>query len=404
MAAAQPGRMPEYADLPFHPAGGQKTTLYRNPLENVETPYATLPAEPLHDQPPATGYVTDAEIASRRESAAGARDRKLANKRAGIGKVDDGTLNAIHDMFGGKATRALPETYANETVDASNIRGAAAGWNHRAKYGADFVGPLPRGAARARFTEIKTRYFGDAEQNAATVHGENGLLVDGTGAPVDTTAATGIGTYNSEGRGKHIYAMGEDDGMRAVDPWAAHRETRLDGGTDDPGVAVPHALELVNHSSLIAGGRAAAAGEISAAKGKLQQVSDQSGHYRPDNPMLHQAVKHFADEGVDMHDVAVKMVGKTPGQRPLIASAREFMQHEGASDTEKEMRAGREELREELEEAAAQRPAWGSDPRAGRGPRVGRVVPNRVKPSEIADRGGPGRVKALADLWNHFAT
>ena len=207
------------------------------------------------------------------------------------------------------------------------------------------------------------------------------------------------------GAGKHIDAMGEDNEMRAVDPWAAHRETRLDGGTDDPGTAVPHALEVVNHSSLIAGDRAAAAGEITAEKGKLQQVSDQSGHYRPDNPMLYQAVKHFADDGIDMHDVAVKMVGKKQGKAPTIASARELMKYEGSADAQKEIHTNRKEMREDIEEAVDERPEWDEsfDPRAGRGPRVGRVVDNPVKPAEIADRGGPGRVRALADVFNHYS-
>jgi hypothetical protein len=181
--------------------------------------------------------------------------------------------------------------------------------------------------------------------------------------------------------------MGEDNEMRAVDPWAAHHETRLDGGSGDPGTAVPHALELVNHSSLIAGGRAAAAGEITVEQGKLQQLSDQSGHYKPDNPMLYQAVKHFADDGVDMHDVAVKMTGKKPGKRPTIASAREFMQYGGSADAQKQIHDQRKELREDVEDAVDDRPDWDPsfDPRAGRGPRVGRVVDNPVNPAAIAE-------------------
>jgi hypothetical protein len=400
--------MPQYVDdLPFEEAAKGPSIFDPAPASDRPHAYASADELPVgigHDRP-ALPYATNEDVVAQFRDSAAAKDRKIGDKRAGIGNVKDKVFDAVHDLFGGQVTRALPEEYANETVDSSDVRGAAAGWTRRAEHGPDFVGPLPQGAARAQFSEIKTRYFDEAEQQASTVRAKDGRLVDPKGQLVDTTAATGIGTFMAGGAGKHIYAMGEDNEMRAVDPWAAHRETRLDGGTDDPGTAVPHALELVNHSSLIAGDRAAAAGEITAEKGKLQQVSDQSGHYRPDNPMLHQAVKHFADEGIDMHDVAVKMVGKKQGKAPTIASAREFMKYAGSADAQKEIHTNRKEMREDIEEAVDERPEWDEsfDPRAGRGPRVGRVVDNPVKPAEIADRGGPGRVRALADVFNHYS-
>lgn len=237
-------------------------------------------------------------------------------------------------MFSGVATHAMNDHYANELVDASPWRGEASGWSRRAN------------TPGTQFTQIAARYLSGDELASTNVGVQNGRLLGGTSA-LDTTSASGIGTYERTGAGKHIFAMTPEGQMRSVDPWAAHREVPL-GGNDAR-------LELVNHSSLVGGDRVASAGELTAKQGELQQISDQSGHYQPDNPMLYQAVQHFSGQGVDMTNVGVKMCGKSPGEAPLIAAANELAQYGGASDAEKRMRDQRAGRKTEIEQAAARR-------------------------------------------------
>lgn len=318
-------------------------------------------------------------------------------ERGGLGEADDDVLGDLGDLYSGVPTKPLLDKYKDEQADASSFRGDPGRWSRRAN-----------DPEHTEFTQIGTHYLDDAEQQRATVTARDGRLVGGDGQPLDTTAASGIGTYNAEGQGKHIFAMTPDQTVRALDPWAAHREVPL------PTAPAPDAkqnarLETVNHSSLVGGGRVAMAGELTAAHGQLQQISDQSGHYEPDNPMLYTAVQHFEGQGVDMSNVGVKMVGKQTGQKPLIASATEFSGYGGAIDAEEQMRERREDFADELEDEVDERASHApfADPRAGRGyfP-VGRVVEPQAKravPAFDERSEGQGRTAALRHVFAHYA-
>jgi hypothetical protein len=149
--------------------------------------------------------------------------------------------------------------------------------------------------------------------------------------------------------------------------------------TAEPGANVgdeDRRLELVNHSSLVAGDRVAGAGELRVAHGKLQQVTDQSGHYRPDAAMTHNTLETFAKNGVDMRDVAVKYSKKPGLARPVIAPALEAMGYEGAEDTAQRIRAQRNAMADEIKQAAKARKRRAAaqpvvDPRSTRAPKPG---------------------------------
>ena len=66
---------------------------------------------------PVLPYATSEDLAAQMRENAAAGDRAVGNERAGIGNVKDKVFDAVHDMFGGQVTRALPEEYANETVE-----------------------------------------------------------------------------------------------------------------------------------------------------------------------------------------------------------------------------------------------------------------------------------------------
>ena len=254
-------------------------------------------------------------------------------------------------------TKELPSVFDGEQKDASVFRGPAANWSSKS----DTPG--------TQFDKVTTRYLGDDEQAKATVQVKDGLLHDGNGA-IHTKENSGTGTQHRLGEGKNIYAMTPDGDLRSTAAWESHREI-----AEDPGRPDLKTLSMVNHSSLAAvadpatGGRkagaAAAAGELQVNQGKLEMLTDQSGHYRPDNVMTYQALDHLEGAGVDMHDVAVKTTPKgsqgyvadsaNPDERYMYASARELMAHEGAEDAEAQMRAQRKAMKGAIGNAAAER-------------------------------------------------
>lgn len=219
---------------------------------------------------------------------------------------------------GAPVTKALPGVFATEEKDASAFRGG-----NRA--GIDNVWSKNANQEGTRFTEVSTKYFKTPEEQAAHEGSvQDGKILNAQGEALDTSGASGIGTMYGEGKGKHIFAISEDDKLRTADPWGEHGERPIANAPNEA-----H-LDMINHSSLVAGGKVKAAGDLTVDDGKLVQVSDQSGHYTPNGEMVHQALDHFEQGGVDLHDTSVKLVKKSGDQKNLHASAREFQAVESA--------------------------------------------------------------------------
>lgn len=70
-----------------------------------------------------------------------------------------------------------------------------------------------------------------------------------------------------------------------------------------------HKMGRFHHSSLLAGGPVAAAGEIAVHEGKLVLVSDKSGHYQPRLGFTSQAFSEFEKRGVDISSVEFDQFG-----------------------------------------------------------------------------------------------
>ncbi len=256
----------------------------------------------------------------------------------------------------------------------------------------------------ARFTSAKTNYLRPEEQAKAAVSVENGKLMRG-GAPLDTRDATDIGTAGADeeevGKGKHIYAMTPDKQVRSMDAWGAHTEELKDKDTNSYG------LGMVNHSSLAAvkkkngdmkSGAVAAAGEIAAEDGKLTQVTDASGHYKPDNKMTRQGLENFLNQGVDMHDVALKLSDKERGgKNHLHASAREFLAEKDHDYAEDNMRDRRAKMRGEIEQ---KREEFEARQASGKMSFAGQTV--AATPARLDPRTRAPRMKKSQDLIGLF--
>lgn len=101
--------------------------------------------------------------------------------------------------------------------------------------------------------------------------GQDGLLYDANVQPFDTT---GAGTVT--GKGKAIFVMSE---------------------TGDIYASLTQQAGIFHHSSFLAGGPVAAAGELEVANGLVKTVSNRSGHYTPDQSYTHQFVEQLWRKG-----------------------------------------------------------------------------------------------------------
>jgi hypothetical protein len=71
-----------------------------------------------------------------------------------------------------------------------------------------------------------------------------------------------------------------------------------------------HKVGLFHHSSLLAGEDAACGGEMKASNGKLEHITNKSGHYTPNPDHLQQALGELARGGVKLGGVAATVWDK----------------------------------------------------------------------------------------------
>jgi len=133
---------------------------------------------------------------------------------------------------------------------------------------------LMHGEEKGEVWGTKVAYFESAEAEPYRIDVHDGLLVDVDGAPLDTGNRGAIFVMTDDGR---FYAK----------------------------VAPP--VGQFHHSSFVAGGPVAAAGEIIVRGGRLERLSDKSGHYRPTVAFTVQALHRLACLGVDLLPVTVRL-------------------------------------------------------------------------------------------------
>lgn len=117
------------------------------------------------------------------------------------------------------------------------------------------------------------KYARTADERAA-LQLHPGLKQGSLPAPFDTTAMYSI----SAGKGWAIFAMSASGKVYATE----------------------HRVSRVHHTSPLAGGDVAGAGEISVAGGAMQGVTNKSGHYFPDKINLKQSLQQFQRLGVNL--------------------------------------------------------------------------------------------------------
>lgn len=123
------------------------------------------------------------------------------------------------------------------------------------------------GEDKGEVFDTNVAYFDETQREAYVVTIEAGSLVDADGQPFDTAGQLAIYVLSPEGV---LYASAEQEQGK------------------------------FHHSSFLAGGPVAGAGELIAAEGKVTLLTDHSGHYRPGKQETGQALCWFADQGVDL--------------------------------------------------------------------------------------------------------
>jgi hypothetical protein len=148
----------------------------------------------------------------------------------------------------------------------------------------------------------------------ATSIGDDHLLRDETGALLDGTygyvvdPATGtIYTFDqSEG---YVSQSGSWLSLAGLprDKMAALIREALSNG---------EGVSSVHHSTPLAGGGVAGAGQLTVQQGVIKSVNDESGHYKPEGEYLWQTVAWLHAQGMPITDISVTQIAK--GQEPQL--------------------------------------------------------------------------------------
>lgn len=324
---------PEAATTTGHPTSGYAFLGETSQAPSTGSPSLTWDDADLDDPSAVYASPGKAEITDDEEVSAPEPTRpwspavETSWRREGKGRwKDTGTLPEAKT----RAVALDPNQYGNEEQSAVDFRGTRQ-WDPVLKTPNAIVG------------HTSTRYFRGDEARASQLQVKDGLVHQG-GAPLDTRGASGVGTWGSRGSDRHIYAMGQST-ARSAPAWDKHEEQVMDQPKDILGRDKVH-LKFVNHSSLLSGGSATAAGDLMAEKGRLKLISDKSGHYKPDNTMLHSAVRKFTDHGVQPEGMTVELGNKHSSATglkngDLQASALEFQSYGGNPMAEGFMRQAR---------------------------------------------------------------
>lgn len=271
--------------------------------------------------------------------------------------------------------KGIRTRFWGEDKDSTMVRGEGHKWSKTIEGGKESKGTdehgntignpdkdAPDNALGNVVTGTNTQYFSEERQKESMVQMKGGKLVGSDGKNVDTSGASGIGTFANSGKGRYIFVKGEDGQVRAVDPWEQHQEQprhewtkeEFDGLTETQKQQKQKEMQLsfVNHSSLVAGGNMRAGGEMIVEDGEVKMVNDSSGHYFPDNAMTYDMVQGLVEGGAKPEGMSVGLVdkdkegkmqrGEKDKIKDLYAGALEFLSYGGAQDAEKRMREERE--------------------------------------------------------------
>ncbi len=122
------------------------------------------------------------------------------------------------------------------------------------------------------------QYLDETAREAFRIFVREGMLYDARGNLFDTTA--GVSAFGPASHGRAIFVMDEHGNLYA---------------------STYHEFGRFHHSSFLAGGEVAAAGELLVRDGKVELITDHSGHYQPGRARTQQLLDELAHQGILVH-------------------------------------------------------------------------------------------------------
>ncbi|MGE5372556.1 MAG: hypothetical protein ACM3QZ_11265, partial [Solirubrobacterales bacterium] len=171
-----------------------------------------------------------------------------------------------------------------------------------------FQGETTRKGIWGNMGEKPTYYQPEGQENPYQVSVENGKLKQG-GSDLDTHGI--LPQFSKDKSHRHMFTMTGS---------GAFHSGEVKKGFKEHG--------RVHHTTMTAGSEVAAAGEMQVSGGKLEAISDASGHYRPGAAMTYQALKQLGSQGVDTEATSVELAGKKKKEKALNLSATELMAYQ----------------------------------------------------------------------------
>jgi hypothetical protein len=162
---------------------------------------------------------------------------------------------------------------------------------------------------RVENRELSSQYVGEQKRGVDyltpqkmeehRVFARDGELVDAKGVAIDTRA--GVSFWG--GKGSAIFVIGANGHM-----YLSNHQV----------------VGKFHHSTLVAGGSILAGGEIYARQGKIIEIGDQSGHYRPQAWHMMQVLKLLEVSGINLRGIKLRTQGFLPGNRDAAEFLRAF--------------------------------------------------------------------------------
>ncbi|MCO4747314.1 MAG: hypothetical protein KC912_21120 [Proteobacteria bacterium] len=183
-----------------------------------------------------------------------------------------------------------------------------------------------RGETGATFNYTGTHYASEASEYGTAI--VDGRLTKGA-ETVDSRDATSM--YEKDRNERHNFAMDASGAFYTADPLREMEATRKVTDPTSPGSAPTTTAERANHSSLVGGADVAAAGTMKVVDGRVEELHNGSGHYRPDLEHTSQAASRLIKAGA-MSDETGTIGLMNPGsKKDTRLSTRELTanMHEG---------------------------------------------------------------------------
>jgi hypothetical protein len=127
-------------------------------------------------------------------------------------------------------------------------------------------------------------YLDEAAREARRTTIRDGIVYDSSGNPFDTS--NGVSAFGPNHGGRAIFVMDEHGNLYA---------------------STFQKYRVFHHSSFLAGAPVAGAGELVVKNGRIELLSDCSGHYQPGQARTQQVLHQLASQGIRLDASGVQL-------------------------------------------------------------------------------------------------